>query len=72
MIAGQWLQKARFGDAQVSLNGLGGSYLPKVEKLEIGTIQKLFESGFLEVLEVLEASEISDLRSLYPCTSSTF
>ena len=38
--AGQWLQKEKFGDAQVSLNGLGGSYLPKVEKLEIGTIQK--------------------------------
>ena len=29
MIAGQWLQKARFGDAQVSLNGLGGSHLPE-------------------------------------------
>ena len=40
MIAGQWLQKARFGDAQASLNGLGGSHLPEVEKLEIGTIQK--------------------------------
>ena len=38
--AGQWLQKEKFADAQVSLNGLGGSYLPKVEKLEIGTIQK--------------------------------
>ena len=55
MIAGQWLQKEKFGDAQVSLNGLGGSYLPEVEKLEIGTIQKqtsLFESGFLEVLRI--------------------
>ena len=41
MIAGQWLQKARFGDAQVtSLNGLRGSHLPEVEKLEIGTIPK--------------------------------
>ena len=29
MIAGQWLQKAKFGDAQVSMNGLGGQLLAR-------------------------------------------